>query len=219
MDQGARTILSQRLLEIVDSDDLRWPEAGGTEGWQLLETTPQRRDALCCESRPAKITRAIISLGQPGCQCVRPMEAEHRATARLRIEAVREVTDRAVGLEEKRQRAPVRRQIVGKPGGVLGRLRLDARQRAFGLGLNRAHGLSIEVEQIVRKAKARLQLKLAHGDAATRGQIQIAEILNLPARSRQVRIDRDGPSVLECRASWGVSGRLNPVTLSSRARG
>ena len=43
LDQGARTILSQRLFEIVNRSDLRGPEAGGAQGWHLPEKTAECR--------------------------------------------------------------------------------------------------------------------------------------------------------------------------------
>jgi hypothetical protein len=42
LDQGARTILSQRLFEIVDGDDLRGPETFSLQNRKLVEAFSER---------------------------------------------------------------------------------------------------------------------------------------------------------------------------------
>ena len=83
----------------------------------------------------------------------------------------------------------MRGQVVGQAGGVLRGLRLDAGEGAFGLGFDGAHGLAVEVEQVVREAEARLHREFAYGDAATRGQVQIVAVLHQPASRDELRVD------------------------------
>lgn len=118
-----------------------------------------------------------------------PEEVENLPAARCGVEAVGEVGHRAVGLEQEGQRARVRRQLVGQPGGVFRGLLLDAGEGALGLRLHRAQGLAVEVEQIIGETEAGLHRELAHGDTAASGKVKIAAILNEPARSRQVGVD------------------------------
>ena len=65
--------------------------------------------------------------------------------------------------ERERQRAPVRREVVRQSGRILCQLRLDARERALGLSLDRARRLAIEVKQVVGKAETGL-----HGEIRAR---------------------------------------------------
>ena len=83
----------------------------------------------------------------------------------------------------------MRRQVVGQTGGILGGLRFDARERALGLGFDCADRLAVEIEQVVREAEARLHRELAHGDAATGGQVEVIAVLDDPAGSRQFGVD------------------------------
>src|SRR6266852_960507 len=86
-------------------------------------------------------------------------KAKNPAAARNGVEAACEIRYRTVRLEQKRQGALVRRQIVRQARGILRRLRFDAGERAFSLGLDSANSLAIKIQQVVRKAEARLHLE------------------------------------------------------------
>ena len=82
------------------------------------------------------------------------------------------------------------RKVVGQAGGVFGGLGLHAGERAFRLGFDRADGLAIEIEQIVGEPETRLHRKLADGDTATGGQVEVVALLHEPAGGCQVGIYR-----------------------------
>ena len=67
----------------------------------------------------------------------------------------------------------LRREVVRQSGRTLCQLRLDARERALGLSLDRARRLAIEVKQVVGKAETGLHGKFAHGDAVAGGEVEV----------------------------------------------
>ena len=74
--------------------------------------------------------------------------------------------------------------------GVLAGLRLDAGQReANGLGLQRADGLLVDEEQVVRKAGR--QRELTHGDALAPVEVARGVVLDQPACGREHGVDLD----------------------------
>ena len=55
LDQGARTVLGQRLFEIRNGGDLRGPEAGGDQRWQRPQTSAEGGRLICCQGCALKI--------------------------------------------------------------------------------------------------------------------------------------------------------------------
>ena len=55
LDEGARTILSQRLFEIRNGGDLRGPEAGGDQRWQRPQTSAEGGRLICYQGCALKI--------------------------------------------------------------------------------------------------------------------------------------------------------------------
>ena len=62
LDEGAWTILSQRLFEIVDGGDLCGPEAGGTQGWQRSQASAESRGRFCGQRRAVQILLGFATL-------------------------------------------------------------------------------------------------------------------------------------------------------------
>lgn len=164
--------LGKRRFQVVDRAGLYRPEAGFVERREFLETRTQLRrvrDPLSKRLGSGKV--------------------EELPAARRRVEAIREVRDRTVGLEQEGKRVAVRGKVLGKTGGVLGRLGLDPGESALGLRFDCTHCLPVEVEQVVGEAEASLHLKLAHGDAATCGDVQFVSALDDPAGRGEVQVD------------------------------
>src|SRR5512143_1276469 len=99
----ARAILSQRLFEIVDGGNLRGPEAGGAQGWQRSQSSAEGGCRFCGQRRALQISWCPATLWDQSGQCLGPMKAEHRAAARLGVEAVRESSFHAGALIQKWQ--------------------------------------------------------------------------------------------------------------------
>ena len=53
LDQGAGTVLSQRLFEILDGGDLRGPEAAGAQGGMCPQASAESRCRFCGQGRAA----------------------------------------------------------------------------------------------------------------------------------------------------------------------
>ena len=110
------------------------------------------------------------TIGCPFRQRLRPMEREHPAAPRLRIEAVGEEGLDAGALEKKRQRPLPSAQRRWEPGAIPGGLRLDATEGYTDrLGFHRADGSSIHKQQVV--SETRVQRKLAHRHPARCAQV------------------------------------------------
>ena len=73
-------------------------------------------------------------------------------------------------------------EVVGQAGAVLLRLTFDALEgRALRFGLDDAHGLPVDIEEVVGSAVAGLEAELAHGDAAGGVQVDGGGVLNGPS--------------------------------------
>ena len=126
----------------------------------------------------------MCGLSHPLRQGLGAREIEHLPTARHWIEPVGEVGHLAIRLKKEWERTPNRRQVVRQAGRILCRLRLDAGERAFRLGLDSARGLSIDVEEIICESKSGFHREFARRNAATGCKIEFVPILDDPtARS------------------------------------
>ena len=86
----------------------------------------------------------------------RGMEGEDQTASRLRVEPVGELRLRAGALVQERERPLVGGKIVGQACAVFLRLDFDAgKGGTFGLGLDDARRLLVDVEQVVGGAVAK----------------------------------------------------------------
>lgn len=151
LNQGTGVATREGRLEITDRAGLHTPEPRFIESGELAQTLSQ----LCCLSHAFR-------------QRLRSGKVEDFAAARHRIETVGEVSDCAIGFEQKGQWTPVGRQIVGQTGSVFRGLRFDTGQRAFRLRLDCADRLAVDVEQIIGETETRLHRELTDSDPAAR---------------------------------------------------
>ena len=113
---------------------LVWPTKGS---WRLTAAS-----VGCVLSSWSQDTEAHEPVGQR----FRPVEGEHGAAGRVRIEKVSETGFLTGGLVKERQRPPRRRKIVRQPFGVAGSLQLHASEgQAVLLGLDDTSGGAVEV--------------------------------------------------------------------------
>lgn len=102
LEPGARIRPAERGFEIVNGPCLHLPEPRLIQRWQLFQACAQ----LC-------------RLCQTFDERFRPRKGENLSTARRGVEPAREVRHRSVGLQQKWQRASVRRQIIGQARSIL----------------------------------------------------------------------------------------------------
>ena len=172
LDEGARIGPGEGLFEVADRLRLDLPEPRLVERRQLLEPGAELR-----------------RLRHPFGQRLGPREVEDLPAARHRIEAVGEEGHRAVGLEQERQRAPVRRQVVRQAGGVLGRLR-STPVSVPPAWLRPRRRLAVEIEQVVREAEAGF-IGNSRTAMPRRGEVEFVAALNsqpAAASSRRFRV-------------------------------
>jgi hypothetical protein len=141
LDQRARAVVGEGVLEVVDRSCLGGPEVVGGQRRQVLKEVTQGAIAA-----PAVLDSCGEGLG--------PVKGEDVAACRLGVEGVREARLDPGRLVCERQRAVERlRQIVGQAVDVLGGLPRDAGERlALLLGLEHADCLAVDVEEVVDAA-------------------------------------------------------------------
>src|SRR2546430_2065807 len=98
-------------------------------------------------------------MGQTLGEGFRSWEAKYLPASWLGVEPVAEEGDGAVRLEEEGQRTTVGREVVRQTCGVFGGLGFHAGERAFGLRFHRTQRLTVEIEQVIGEAEARLHRK------------------------------------------------------------
>ena len=103
LDEGARQASGEGLLQVDDRFDLRRPEAGGVERWQLAEPLGE-----------------LLFLLHPGEQGLRTMERKDTPAARLGVEAVGERGLAAGAFVAERERLAPSRQAGRNAGHILG---------------------------------------------------------------------------------------------------
>ena len=114
------------------------------------------------------------------------MEGEDKAAARFRVQAIGELRFHSRALEEEREWTQVGGEVIGHAGAVLLGLCLHAGQREpFGLGLDNADGLLVDVEEVVGAAVARLEGELTHRHPTAGVQIEGVSVLDRPPRLLQ----------------------------------
>jgi hypothetical protein len=124
---------------------------------------------------------------------------EDAAAARVRIEEARELRDRPGGQVEERQWLDGRVEPGWQAGGILLGLHLDAAQRvALGLRFKDADGLAVHEEQVIGEAVPGGELELAHGDAASGGQVHGVPVLDDPACRDERGVDLRPGLLLGC---------------------
>jgi hypothetical protein len=135
-------------------------------------------------------SRRCGQIGQPLGQQLGPEEGKNAAGAGLRVEPIGEMGFYAGGLKQKGQWARPGGQAVGQALGVAGRLHFHAREGgALLLGLDDAAGLAVDVQQIVGKAKAGVEGKLADGHAWGGVDVGIRHAAHMPTRCGEQRIN------------------------------
>ena len=146
------------------------------------------------------------------------METEHRAAARLGIEAVRESRFHAGALIQKGQWSDIGGQVRGEALAVLLGLDFHADEsHAFFLGFDDAGGLAVHIEEIVRKAVPAHEGKISEDYAPPGMKICALVVLNSPACLFQRLVD-----VLARLIFWGGHGAKNtsfPLEKSPRPFG
>ena len=169
--RARRRPAAKDCLQVGDGFDLRGPEVGGVERWELAEALGQ-----------------LLFLLHPGEERLGAMEGEDVTAARLGIKAVGEAGFGAGGFVAERERRFPRGQSGRNAGNVLVRLFLDADQgMAFGLGLDRADGFGVHEERVVGFAGGKG--KLTHRDAPRGREIDLVLGLNSPAGRGEHRVD------------------------------
>ena len=180
--QGPRPVLRQGLFQVRDGALLRGPEVGGVQGRHGPEPLAQvsryqigGRRVGCLREAGAPRFRDAKPLGQ----CHGRMKGKDRAASRLRVQPVGELRFRAGALVQEGEGTLVGGKVVGQAGAVLLRLHFDATQgEALRLGFDDAHGLPVDVEEVVGGAVAWLEAELAYGDAAGGVQVDGAGVLH-----------------------------------------
>ena len=125
------------------------------------------------------------------------MEGEDLSAARLGVEQAREARFGAGALVQKRQWLLRGRHVIGQPTGVLFGLHLDAGEGfALLLRFDHAHGVAVDVQQVVGRTVAWLQQKLAYGNAAGGLDIDGFRVLHGPARQGERIVDALAGGVL-----------------------
>src|SRR5205085_1064355 len=100
-----------------------------------------------------------------------------------------EIGDGAVRLEQERKRTMMGGKVVGEASSVFCGLRLNARERTFGLGFHGTESLAVQIKQVIGKPEARLHGELANSDTAAGGQVEVVSVLHEPARRRKFGVD------------------------------
>jgi hypothetical protein len=178
LNQGARTAVRERILQVTNRFDLRGPEFFFDERWHVLEARTQRR------------TRLLGLIHQPVGHRFGAVERKHEPAARIRLHEVRKPRLNAGALIAKRQGLAVRLQYVRKPDAVFLSLNLvSGKGFSLFLGFNYSRRSAIHIKQVVGETVAGLQRKLANGYAATGGDIRLAGVLNHPTGSIKELVD------------------------------
>ena len=191
LDQRARAILPQGLLQAADRLALRRPQAFFLQRRHILQAGQQRAAVQVGGAgfSGLHVRRRFRTVLEQLCQRGGCVEREHAAGAWLRIEAVGESRFRASGLIRERQRVAPARQAGGQPLGVFLSLVFHAAQRdALLLGLDDAGRLAIDIQQVIREAVAG-QRELADRHAARGVDAGLVRVLNVPAREAEQPID------------------------------
>jgi hypothetical protein len=128
LDEGARVSAAKGLFEVANGAPLDVPEAALVQGREVLEAGAELR-WLRDEFR----------------ESIRTREVEYLAAPWRRVEPVGRIDHGTVGFEEEGQRAPMRRQVVRQPGGILGGLRLNASERSVRLGFDGTERFAIQI--------------------------------------------------------------------------
>ena len=197
LDQRAGSVFGQGLFEIPDGGALRRPEACLDERRHVLHAAQEGGAAGHVLGRGlghlgcfrGNICGAA-GVGEPVGQCFGLVEGEDRAGAGRLVETVRKAGFHAGGLVGERERAAPGGQGVWQAGGVFAGLRLHADERGAGLlGFDDAGGFAVHVEHVVGEAVALLQLELADGDAAVRGDVGLVGVAHGPAGRGEQLVD------------------------------
>ncbi len=226
LDQGARLVDLERVLKIADGDDLRGPQAGfderrqglqageegggcGLSGWACAKAGAGVVGRAGCGGArvhgggrlPARLPAPAGQVLQPGGQGLRPMEGKHGAGAGLRVQAIGEVGLDAGGFKAERQRPAPSGQAGRQALRIPGRLHFNTGERgALFLGLDHAGGFGVDVQQVVGKAVAGVEGKLADRHATGGVDVGIRHVADMPAGRSKKRVDGLSRPGLRCHA-------------------
>ena len=172
VDEGARLVLRQRLLQPGDGADLAVAQVALGQRRHLLEPTAQS-----------------VRVRSPVGQRLRTEEMEQLAGARRGIGAIGEIDDLPGAFVEKTQRCPGLAPFQGGIGIALGLDFVNAEvvTGLVALGLDHADRLSIDEQHVVSgSAVGRV---FAHRDAESGAEVRLPGVLHNPTRKFQLAID------------------------------
>ena len=183
--QRPRPPRGQGLLQVPDGPLLHRPQARRVQrrhGLQSLAQVVSRQVVTRCFTYPLWSSTQRFGGADPRGECSRGMEGEDQTASRLRVQPVGELRLRAGTLVQEWERALVGGKVLRQACAVLLRLDLHAgKGGTFWLGLDDAHRLLVDVEQVVGGAMAGLQRKLAHSYSAAGVQVDGVGVLNRPS--------------------------------------
>ena len=156
--QRPRPPCRQGLLQVPDGPLLHRPQARRVQrrhGLQSLAQVVSRQVVTPLFSYPMCATTGGFGDADPLGECLGRMECKDQTASRLRVKPVGELRLYACALVQERERPLVVGKVVGQAGAVLLGLDFHAGQgRTFGLGLDDARRLLVDVEQVVGGAVA-----------------------------------------------------------------
>jgi hypothetical protein len=225
LDQGARLVGLERVLQVADGDDLRRPQAGFDERRQGLQAGEEGGGnawsgawaeagagvigrAGCGGAGvhgggrlPARLSAAAGQVLQPVGQGLGPVEGKHGTGAGLRVQALGEVGFDAGGFVAEGQGPHPGGQRGRQALGVAGGLHLHAGEGgALFFGLDHAGGFGVDVKQIVGKAVAGVQGKFADRHATGGVDVGVRHVADMPAGRSKKRVDGLSRPGLRCHA-------------------
>ena len=180
LDQRARAVIRQRLLEIPNRAGLRGPQAGVIKLGKAPQEVPERR-----------LDPRRVAFAGPTGECLRPMEPKHLAAARVWIDRAREPRLKARRfVVERHEPLRLRAHPVRQPIPILRRLPLHPGQRlALLLSLDHTSRDPVHEQQVVGPAVRRFQHELTDRDATGGREVRLLPVLHHPARRSQHLVD------------------------------
>ncbi len=194
LDEGARAVVRQRLLQVANRGCLGLPKTCLVDGRQVLQASAQN-----FAKRVWRFCRrcAVRAGSEPVREGFWAMEGEDLSAAGLRVEQAGEARFSAGALVQKRQWLLRGRYVIGQPTRVLFGLHLDAGEGfALLLRFDHAHGVAVDLQQVVGRTVAWLQQELAYGNAAGGLDIDGFRVLHGPARQGERIVDALAGGVL-----------------------
>jgi len=152
-----------------------------------LDLYPPQAVSVELGELPQPLAELAVQLGETP-QLFRTMECEDPSASGVGIQAVGELRLHTRALVVERQRAGIDGDVLGEAIEILQRLDFDSGEGVtLRLGLNGPQGLAVDVEQVVGVTGG--QRELADGDAGRGRDVHLLEVLDDPARRRELLVN------------------------------